>query len=168
MSSDATQILAAVVSELAALYPDLDADGAIYVKKREAAHGKQLWGGWTQGMKLPCLIVTEGVPEPIDKYGSFDEVSVGYPILIEYAKATAAKVPSGDTPTEGAEDSDIRDNRQTTRRTIYRPALPGLTFIIDVEMTSKPPYEIGGGNVGTVSGQVYRFETWEPRADAPS
>ena len=81
--ADATEILEAVEAELADLYPDLAAAGAIYLRKREAANGRQLFGGWSEGMKLPCVIVSEGEPEPIDKYGGFEEVSVGYPVLVE-------------------------------------------------------------------------------------
>ena len=43
-------------------------------------------------------------------------------------------------------------------RAIYSPQPPSW-------ISGPPPYDIGGGKNVTVSGQVYRFEAWEPRAD---
>lgn len=159
MEPDATLILEQIAAELADLYPTIE----VKIRKRESANGKQLFGGWTEGFPLPCLVVSEGTPEPIDKYGSFEEISVGYPVLVEYVKATAANVPGSATPTEGAEDQDIREKRQQIRQRLYKPALAPLPFIVDVDMISKPPYDIGASKNAVVSGQIYRFETWEVR-----
>lgn len=160
--ADATNILNAVAAELATLYPAMA--NAIKIRKREAVGGRQQFGGWTEGFPLPCLVVSSEDGEPIDDYGTFEDVSVGYSVLVEYVKAVAAKVPSGDTPAEGAEDSDVRDFRAAIRFQLYSPQLTGLPVAINVVEVNKGIYELVGGGKALSSGQIFTYHVWEPRA----
>lgn len=161
MPADASTLLSDVAAELADLYPALP----IVVRKREAANGRQLQGGWNLGERLPCLVVSSGDDEQVDEHGTFEEVSVGYAVLVEYVKAAAAAVPGGATPTEAAEDSDVRDRRQAIRRRLYKPRLASLPLISNVTLRPRKPYEMAGQEKAISTGQVFTFETYESRPE---
>jgi hypothetical protein len=164
--ADATQLIDAVVAQLEDLYPGVP----VYKSKRQAANGRPPLGGWTEGYALPCFVVSEGDAEKIDEDGGFEEVSVRYPILVEYLKAAEAKVGVAQTkPSTVLEDPAIRDVRQAVRRRLYKPFLQGVSTaeIIDISETQKPVYETTttGGGRAVVSGQTFAYLVWEPRAE---
>ena len=154
-----TTALDAVAAALAALYPDVP----VRVRKLPAAGAEALKGGWTPGFPLPCFVVSGQDAEDVDEFGTFELVSVGYKVLVEYVKAAAAAVPSGGVPAEGAEDSDVRDKRAAVRGRLYTSPLGTLPPLIDLKNVPRVAYESAGGGKAWSSGQLFVFGVYEGR-----
>jgi hypothetical protein len=132
-----------------------------------AVAGEPLKGGWTPGYPETCFVVTCGDAEEIDKVGSFEHVSVGYRVLVEYVKPARAAVTNAVDagPETVVEDPDVRDKRQAIRRALYVSPFPGLPPGFHVSHMPRPAYEeMGdGGTVLLVSGELFLVVIVEPR-----
>jgi hypothetical protein len=155
MPADATNILAAVKAALGAVYSTI----SVQTSKRRAAEGKPLEGGWTPGYPETCFVVTCGDAEEIDKVGTFEHVSVGYRVLVEYIKPSQQTVTDAVDagPVTVVEDPDVRDKRQAIRRALFVSPMPGFSAGFHVGHMAKPPYEqmADGGAVLLVSGELF-------------
>lgn len=159
---DVTIVLAAVKSALAAAYPTVP----VKTSKRTAAGGRPQQGGWAPGYPAPCFVLSSATAEAIDKVPSFEHVSVGYRIVVEYVKpAQAAVADAVDTgPAPVVEDEDVREKREAIRDALYKTlaAVPGF---FDTRTESLLPYDqTGDGNAALlVSGEAFTFTTTIPR-----
>lgn len=160
MPAYATDVLNAVETVLGTTYPAVE----VRQSKRRAANGRQLNGGWTEGYPVPCFILSCSDPETIDDAGSFETVSVRYYVLIEYVKATEAKVDDfPGKPPAVVEDPDVRDVRETLRQTFYKPTLAGVGRLFDTRVQTRGIYDPGGGGKLVATGIVFSFNLWEVR-----
>ena len=162
MPTDATLILAAVKSALVAAYPAIP----VKTSKRSAVGGKPARGGWTPGYPSACFVISCDAAENVDKCGSFEHVSVGYAVAVEYVKPAQATV-AGAVDTGAAavvEDQDVREKRDAMRDALYKTlaAVPGC---FDTRTRSLSPYDQSGdgGAVLLVSGEEFTFTTVVPR-----
>lgn len=150
---DASQVRDAVAAVLAGLYP------TIPLQKRKGKPGpdpKASLAGYVPGDSSTGLVVAGQDPEEIDKYGNFEEVSVGYPVIVAYVKPN----PSGGWQ----DDDDIRAKRAEIRAALYKPALPGLAQVFDVETKALRPYEDVGGTL-VFTAWLYTFTCSEARPE---
>lgn len=163
MSADASLVLAGVAVEIAAIYPGT----ALYVVKRPVTGNKPPNGGFNPAWTLPCFVLSANEPEGIDDDGDFEEVSVKYPVMVEYLKAASVVTGTGTDPLY-LEDSAVRDVRQAVRQRLYKPRLTTLpTTMFNVMMRPGKVYEMTGAGAlqVIVSPQTFIFEVMEPRAE---
>lgn len=163
MPADATLLFANVAAVVQATFPGK----TVYTSKRQAARGKNLSGGWTEGYVTPCFIISECDPERIDEDGTFELVSVRYPILIEFVKSVQTALASGQTPTAIVEDPEFRDVRAALRAALYQPQLLAVANIIDISDTPRPVYDPAGEGKLVASGTIFSYEMWEVRYPQP-
>jgi hypothetical protein len=163
MPADMTSVLDAIESELNTLYPTIP----VIQSKRAANDGSAKDAGLNIGSPLTCFVISGDETENVDEEGTFDLVSVGYSILIEYIKPAEQQVTSiPNRPPRVVEDSDVRDKRQAIRQLIYKPQLTGSLGVVgNVKNRPATPYQTAGGDMALCSGQVFEFELYETRAD---
>ena len=184
MAANATALMSAISAELIAAFPTLDnCPTRVYLSKRQVAGGKPPLGGWIAGFQPPAFVLSMNDEEIIDKYGTFELISVTYGLLVEYCKQTQAKVTSkeyppnfnpnsvADGPAIGREDPQVRDVKQAIRQAIYKPSAPYQTGqdltqnMVDVELRSKRTYEVDGSQSVIAVGMTFWFTLWEPRPE---
>lgn len=156
MSSNVTQILNGVEANLVALYP------TIPVRKRKglpSGRPESALCGWTPADPCPCFVVTCPDPEPVDEFGSFEDICVRYNVLIAYVRS----VQGMNNPRE--DDDDIRQKRQDIRDALYKPTLEGVAVVWGVGFKSDKPYTADAGSTPavSVSTEEFQFLTNEPR-----
>lgn len=161
MSADATDLMDAVAAELADLYPTIP----VYTSKRSASRDRYPMGGYQPGYASTCFVVSMADAEPIDDIGSFEEVSVGYPIVVEYIKPAMQKVTGSTSGNPSVvEDPDIRDKRKAIRQRLYKPRIAAIGTIVDIKHTNLRPGDTVADNKPlVVAGQVFTFTLWESR-----
>lgn len=144
MSAPITVILNAVEAALVAAYPDIP----VRVKAKAATEpGKFPAPGYTVGSKIPCFIVTEGDAERVDESASFEVITLGYPVTVEYLKAAA--------PENWADDPDVRDKRLELEEMFYESGVPGIpSSVFDVRFASLPIYRPNEAENAVASGVV--------------
>lgn len=162
MPADMTQVIDAVVTELEDLYPTIP----VFKSKRPSVSKPPGDAGWNLGSVSTCFVVSGLDDENVDSTGTFEQVSVGYKVLIEYIKP-AEKVVTGEAgrPPRVAEDLDVRNKRQEIRRRIYKPQLGAIPSVSNVANRPKVAYDWAGGNTLVASGQLFEFELYEERAE---
>lgn len=161
MPSDMTQVINAIVAEVEDLYPTIP----VFRSKRPGVSKPPGDAGWNLGTVSTAFVVSGIESENVDSTGTFEQVSVGYKVLIEYIKP-AEKVVTGESgrPPRVAEDSDVRDVRQAIRRRIYKPQLGAIPSVSNVSNRPSAAYDWAGGNTLVASGQLFEFELYENRA----
>lgn len=162
MPAHATLALAGIAAELADLFPAVP----VYTAKRPVAGSRPPLGGWNPAWALPAFVISATDPEEVDAGGDFENVTVSYTVLVEFAKASAAKTKDGKDP-QMQEDPEFRDTREAIRRRVYKPRVGALPDPTGVKCRSRPVYEASGAGASpvTVSGTAFTFETTEPRAE---
>ncbi len=138
MSALATQIIDAIETTLQGAYPTTK------VYTRKGPPGKDPSdpsAGWTPGMEAPCFVVSMADEEPVDEYGTFEIVTVGYPGQISYVK------PAAQGPGQWQEDPAIRTIQEDVRQLLYMPWLAGIGVMVNVDLKMKPPYTAFAGTV---------------------
>lgn len=162
MPADMTQVIDAIAAEVADLYPTI----AIIKSKRPSVSKPPGDAGWNLGTASTAFVISGLETENVDATGTFEEVSVGYKVLIEYIKP-AEKTVAGETgrPPRVAEDPDVRDKRQAIRRRIYKPQLGSIPSVSNVANRPSVAYDWTGGTTLVASGQLFEFELYEPRAE---
>ncbi len=156
MSALATQILESIQTTLEAAYPAL----TVYTRKgRPGPDPASPNAGWTPGMKAPCFVVSMDDREPIDEYGSFETVTVGYPAQISYVKSAAQD------PGPWKEDPAIRTIQEEVRQLFYQPWLDGLGVMVNVDLTMAPPFTQFAGTVKFFPLLNFMFTGEEDRPD---
>lgn len=162
MPADATLALSGMAAELADLYPAI----TVYTAKRPVAGNRPPLGGWNPAWQLPCFVLSATDPEEVDAGGDFENVTVAYTVLVEFAKASAAVTAGGETPMMN-EDSEFRDKREAIRQRVYKPSIGAMPAPTNVRCRNRPVYEVSGagGMPVTVSGMAFTYETTEARAE---
>ncbi len=142
MAQDITLILEAVKTAIEGAYPAIPA----IVKAAAATEGgKAPSPGWTPGTALPCFIISELAAEKVDEVASFQNVTLGYPVVIEYCKSAA--------PKNWADDPDVRDKRVELEDLLYRIGVAGVpASVFDVRFSSLPVYQPNGASDVVCSG----------------
>jgi len=165
MSAIATDILAAVKAAMLAAFPG----SAVRTSKRRVAAGENKKGGWSQGYPTTCFVISCPDPEEVDKAATFERMSLGFAVCVEYVKPAQAKVENAvdDGPATVVEDPDVREKRETIRNTLYR-TLTAVDGVFDTRTRSLPVYEqtAEGGAVLLVSGELFTFTASVPRPGA--
>jgi len=147
----ATALLAAVKAALVALYP------AIRVEiLRRPIEGGRADAEAIEGYKPPLLIVSMSEDEEVDGVGGFEEVSMSYPVRIDYLTVTA---PGQD---KWRDDPDVRAKRKEIRQALYKLPLGGLT-LTDVTTAARNPADPLRGGTFNGSGWTFHFLDYEPR-----
>lgn len=165
--AEVTAVLAAVKAALSTAFP---AGTPVHTAKRQAAGGKQQQGGFPFGGKLPALVVSCNEPEEVDRVMSFEHVSLGFVVTVEYVKSAQA-VPAGVTPTAAPtalEDPGLRDVRDLIRSTLYRTIGAAVPSAFDTRHKALPPYESTAEDQARVlvSGEEFTFTVLVPRPGA--
>ncbi len=147
MATDITLILEAVKGAVEGAYPGIP----VIVKAAGATEGgKAPQPGWTPGTALPCFIVSELAAEKVDEVPSFQNVSLGYPVVVEYCKSAA--------PKNWADDPDIRDKRIALEDLLYRIGVSGVpASVFDVRFGSLPVYQPNGAGDVVCSGVLLLY-----------
>ncbi len=147
MPADITTILNAMKSALESAYPTVP----VLVKARDAAgSGKVPAPGWMPGDPVPAHVLSELEAETIDSSGTFELVTVTYPVVVE-AVFTGAPQPWNDDP-------DVRQRRIELMNLFYRNDVAGFpSNCFDSRYQPLPVY--AGNDKGTVmiSGQKFDF-----------
>lgn len=134
MAANATLILNAIPDFLAGLYPTIP---TVVRRGTPGPDPSSPLAGWHPGDPTTCFVISCTEPEPVDDgLGSFEEIYVSYELTIAYVKPTMTE------PGRWAEDSDIRDKRQTIRDNIYKPRFPAVSGVFNVDYKSGPIYEV--------------------------
>lgn len=156
LSALATRIIDSIQSTLETAYPD------VTVYTRKGPPGKDPSdpsAGWTPGMNAPAFVVSMSDEEPIDQYGTFELVTVGYPGQVSYVKAAAA------APGTWQEDAEIRTIQEDVRQLLYMPWLADIGVLADVSLRMKPPYTAFAGTVRFFPLLSFLFTGEEPRPE---
>lgn len=115
MEEEVTQILEAMRTALLAEYPDIP----VLVKAASAAHAERpVMPGWVKGSALPSFVISSLDPETIDTSGSFELVSVSYPVVVEWCRSGP--------PANYPNDPDTRQKRITLMEMFYRNTVTGF------------------------------------------
>ncbi len=152
----ATTIIDAITSTIEAAYPD------VKVYQRKGPPGRDPSdpsAGWTPGMIAPCFVISMADEEPVDEYGSFETVTVGYPGQISYVK------PAAQEPGQWQEDPTIRTIQEDVRQLLYMPWLVGIGVMVNVDLKMKPPYVAFAGTVRFFPLLAFLFTGEEPRPE---
>lgn len=147
MPAEITEILDAVKVALETAYPDIP----VRVKAKPATEpGKLPAPGYTVGSKIPCFIVTEWNAERVDESASFELITLGYPVTIEYLKAAA--------PENWADDPDVRTKRIELEDLLYRNGVAGVPAnVFDVRFATLPVYQSNEAENAVASGVVFVY-----------
>ena len=151
MAADITDIMAALETAVRGAFPAVE---TVLVRAAPATHpGKMPMPGWTPGTALPCFCISEMPEERIDAVGSFGLYSVGFPVAVEYVKSGS--------PQNWADDTDVRDKRQSLIDLLYvgKPnALAGMvSTVFDVRLTPLPVYAANEAGTAVASGIVLTY-----------
>ncbi len=150
--SIATDLLTAVENELKGRYPDIE------VKVRKGIPGPdpaEATAGWVPGDASMLLVVSCGEPEEADSEGCFEEVSLFYPIRVDYVKPNP--------PGTWQDDPDVRTKRQEIFELLYRQFTGLPPQFADISTFAARPYGPGGGSTHVSAGWSFVMRTWEPR-----
>lgn len=152
----ATRIIDAIKTTLQTAYP------AVQVYTRKGPPGpdpSSPSAGWTPGMQAPAFVVSMADEEPVDEYGSFEVVTVGYPGQVSYVK------PAAQEPGQWAEDAEVRTIQEDVRQLLYMPWLDGIGVMVNVDLKMKPPYTAFAGTVRFFPLLSFLFTGEEPRPE---
>lgn len=163
MSADATLLLNAVEASLAATFPGV----ACYQSKRRAAGGKQQEGGYAEGYRTPCFVLSCSDPERVDDAGSFETYTLRYSVLVEYVKPAQQKVTGGEgKPAPVVEDPAVRDVREQLYDTLYTTQLAGVPRLLDTRTAPRGAYDLVSGGTYVATGIAFTYDIWRTRPGA--
>lgn len=153
MSAEITQILDAVKTALEGAYPTIP----VLVKANPATgSGRNPMPGWTPGSALPCFVVTEIGEERVDQSASFELITLGYPVTIEYLKAGA--------PQNWADDPEVRTKRIELEDLLYQNGVAGIpSNVFDTRFATLPVYQPNEAQDVVASGIVIVYTLNRPR-----
>lgn len=127
--ADITTILSAMRAVLEAAYPTI----SVLVKARSATEpGKVPASGWMPGDPCPAHVLSELEPETVDAVGTFELVSLGYPVALE-AVFPAAPQPWDDDP-------DVRTRRVELMNLFFTVPSGFPANVVDPRMLALPVY----------------------------
>lgn len=161
--ADVTAVFAAVKDALASAFPGVP----FHQGKRHAAGEKHQQGGFPFGGMLPAIVVSCPDPEQVDGVPSFEHMSLGYRVVVEYVKSAQA-MPAGAAavaaPT-AIEDDELRGVRDLIRNTLYRTIRATVSNAFDTRHKALRPYDATGEDQARllVSGEEFTFTTMVPR-----
>lgn len=156
MPALATRIIDAITSTLETAYPEVK----VYQRKGPPGDDPSSpSAGWTPGMESPAFVVSMGDEEPVDEYGSFEVVTVGYPGQISYVK------PAAQAPGQWQEDAEVRTIQEDVRQLLYMPWLATIGVMVNVDLKMKPPYTAFAGTVRFFPLLSFLFTGEETRTD---
>lgn len=156
MSALATQIIESIRDTLQAAYPNTQ----VYTRKgKPGPDPSSPSAGWTPGMQAPAFVVSMNDNEPVDEYGTFEIVTVGYPGQISYVK------PAAQEPGQWQEDPDVRTIQEDVRQLLYMPWLLNIGVMVNVDLKMEHSYLAFAGTVRFFPLLTFLFTGEETRTE---
>lgn len=146
----------AIKTALLAEYPTIP----VLIKAASAgAPGKIPQPGWTAGSQVPCFCISELDAEKVDQSATFELITLGYPVVVEFVKSSA--------PKGWLDDPDVRTKRIELEDLLYTNGLAGIPAnVFDVRFGTLPVYAGNAAEDVVISAVVLTYTLTRARPDA--